>query len=146
MVPLLGIVALVGSGLTAGVLFCVALSLVPMFLALPPRRYLAAHRLIGRHFDPAMPVIVLASAVADVLLAVLATGSRWWFALAAALLLSVSAVSHFGNVPLNRLVRQDREPPPDWRDPRPRWRALNLVRTVLAALAFLVNAVVFVAQ
>jgi uncharacterized membrane protein len=139
---LLGVVAVVGSGLTAGVLFCVALSVVPLFFALPPDRYLVTHRLIGGHFDPAMPVIVLASAAADLTLAVLVPGARWWYALAALLLLGVSAVSHFGNVPLNRLVRRGGEVPPDWPDPRRRWRALNLVRTVLAVLALIDNAAV----
>ncbi|MDQ7803504.1 DUF1772 domain-containing protein [Amycolatopsis sp. A133] len=146
MAVLLSVLAIVGSGLTAGVLFCVALSVVPLFFALPPEEYLVTHRLIGRHFDPAMPVIVLVSAAADLGLAVLAPATRWWHVFAALLLLGVSAVSHFGNVPLNRLVRRGGDVPADWSDPRRRWRALNLVRTVLAVLALIVNAAVHAAR
>ncbi|GHH72130.1 hypothetical protein GCM10017673_26730 [Streptosporangium violaceochromogenes] len=145
MRDVMGAVALVGSGLTAGVLFCVALSVVPALRALPPDRYVQTHKLLGRHYDPTMPLIVLTTAVADVLLAVVtsSTGPRSLFVIAAALMLGVSAVSHLCNVPINRRVKalNPAAIPEDWMDPRPLWRRWHLLRTALAVLALIVNAV-----
>ncbi|WP_433261217.1 DUF1772 domain-containing protein [Actinosynnema sp. CS-041913] len=142
LVELLEVVAVVGSGVTAGVLFAVALAVLPALIAMPAEQYVHAHRLIGRHWDPTMPVIVLTTAVADVLLAVLAPSSAGLFAIAAALVLGVSVVSHFCNVPINRAVHGFAVDglPEGWQDPRPRWRRWHLLRTVLAVLAVAVNA------
>ena len=141
---LLAVVALVGSGTVAGVLFAVALSMVPALMAMSPERYLQAHRLLGRNWDPTMPVIVLSSTAAAVALAVLSGGAgRAVYAGAAVALLGVSVVSHLANVPINRRMREV-EPdavPPDWVDPRPVWRRWHLLRTVLAMLALTGNAV-----
>ncbi|WP_006602391.1 anthrone oxygenase family protein [Streptomyces auratus] len=134
----------VTSGLVAGVLFAVALSVLPALDAMPPDRYVHAHQLLGRHWDPTMPVVVLGSFAADTALAATPAGGRGWpvFAAAAVLLLLVSVVSHFGNVPINRRVKGiDPEAiPPDWRDPRPLWRRWHLARTVLAVVAAALNA------
>ncbi|WP_411139476.1 anthrone oxygenase family protein [Streptomyces sp. x-80] len=133
----------VTSGLVAGVLFAVALSVLPALRAMPPDRYLHAHQLLGRNWDPTMPVIVLGSFAADAALAASAGGrGRPEFAAAAVLLLLVSVVSHFGNVPINRRVKET-DPdavPADWHDPRPLWRRWHLVRTVLAVAAAALNA------
>ncbi|GHF65483.1 hypothetical protein GCM10010218_53710 [Streptomyces mashuensis] len=134
----------VSSGVVAGVLFAVALSVLPALRAMPPGRYVYAHQLLGRHWDPTMPVIVLGSCVADVVLAWAGGGgSRPAFAAGAALLLAVSVVSHFGNVPINRRVKAvDPEAvPAGWSDPRPVWGRWHLLRTVLALLAAVANVV-----
>lgn len=136
----LQVLALLGSGLTAGVLFAVALSVVPALALMPADRYVYAHQLLGRNWDPTMPVVVLSSTALDAALAFL-TPNTAVFALAAVALLGVSAVSHLANVPINRVVRTT-DPdgiPPGWRDPRPLWRNWNLLRTGLAVLALLVN-------
>jgi uncharacterized membrane protein len=145
----LWIAAVLGSGLAAGVLFAVAVSIVPALRDLPPDRYIQAHQLLGRNWDPVMPIIVLGATVADALLALfVGTGaSRVFFATGAALLLGSALVSQFRNVPLNREVKRldpHAGPPPGWRDPRPQWRRWHLVRTSLAGLAFVANAVVAV--
>lgn len=142
MVTLLGVVVLVGSGVVAGVLFAVALSVLPALFAMPADRYVYTHRLIGRNWDPTMPVIVLSCMVIDVVLAVVAPFSTAWFAVAAAALLGVSIVSHFCNVPINRRVKsQDpADIPAGWRDPRPVWRRWHLLRTGLALCALSINA------
>jgi len=139
----LGVVVLVGSGTTAGVLFSVALSVVPAFLGLPAERYVEVHKLIGRRYDRIMPPMVLTCVVLDAVLAARTTGSaRPLFVTAAVLGAGVSLVSQLGNVPINRRVK--RLPagpvPADWTDPRARWRALNLIRTTFAVLALVVNA------
>jgi uncharacterized membrane protein len=145
MLTLLDCLVLLGAGVTAGVLFGVALSVVPAFDALPAEGYLRLHRLIGRHFDPTMPIIVLTSTVTAIVRACLTglAAQRLLFAGAAVLLFAVSVVSHLGNVPINRLVKAGAGVPPGLAGLRRRWRTLNLLRTALAclALAFLAVAV-----
>ncbi|MDX3380088.1 DUF1772 domain-containing protein [Streptomyces niveiscabiei] len=144
MTGLLGVVALLGGGITAGVLFAVALSVVPALFAMETGTYVYAHRLLGRNWDPTMPVIVLGSALANGALAVLASGAASaLFTVAVVLLLGVSAVSHLCNVPINRRVKAVADPadlPADWQDPRPLWRRWHLLRTALAVLALAVTA------
>ncbi|SDQ35708.1 DUF1772 domain-containing protein [Thermostaphylospora chromogena] len=144
IVPLLGVGALVGSGIVAGVLFAVALSVVPAMRAMPPDRYVYTHQLLGRNWDPTMPLLVLTTAGADTGLAVTAPAeARVLFVAAAGCLLGVSLVSHLCNVPINRRVRRQ-DPgaiPPDWVDPRPAWRRWHLLRTALAVIALVLNSV-----
>ncbi|GAA1858946.1 anthrone oxygenase family protein [Asanoa iriomotensis] len=141
---LLGLTVIIGSGLTAGVLFAVALSVVPALRTMPPSTYVYVHQRIGRHWDPTMPLIVLGSTVVDLVLAfvVAEPAARLGFVVAAVLLLAVSVVSHFCNVPLNRTVKvlDPESIPVDWEDPRPIWRRWHLLRTGLAVLALAVNA------
>ncbi|WP_067563085.1 anthrone oxygenase family protein [Nocardia acidivorans] len=144
MLTFLPVAVLVGSGITAGVLFAVALSVLPGLRAMPADRYVYTHQLLGRHWDPTMPVIVLSSTLLDILLAVCTDHDRarpLW-ASAAVLLLVVSVVSHFCNVPLNRQVKtlDPERIPPDWQDPRPVWRRWHLLRTAVAVAALAVNA------
>lgn len=139
----LRVLVLLGSGVTAGVLFAVALSVLPALSVMPADRYLYAHQLIGQYWDPTMPIIVLSSTVADLVLTVMVPApGAWLYAAGGALLLGVSVVSHFCNVPINRTVKvldPDRIPA-GWRDPRPLWRRWHRLRTVLALLALGTNA------
>lgn len=140
----LGVAALLGSGVTAGVLFAVALSVLPALFAMETGTYVYAHKLLGRNWDPTMPVIVLSSCLANTSLAVVAGGAaRSLFAVSAVLLLGVSGVSHLCNVPINRRVKAITDPadiPADWEDPRPLWRRWHLLRTTLAVLALAATA------
>ena len=136
----LSVAAVLGSGLTAGVLFSVALSVVPAFAGVPAQRYVELHKLIGRRYDHVMPPMVLTWTLLDVLLAVRGAGAL--FAVAAVLGSGVAAVSQLGNVPINRQVKRlpTGPVPAGWADPRGRWRAYNLIRTYLAVLALAANA------
>ncbi|MFF4739534.1 DUF1772 domain-containing protein [Streptomyces sp. NPDC001262] len=139
----LAVLVVVSSGVVAGVLFAVALSVLPALSAMPADRYVYAHQLLGRNWDPTMPLVVLGSTVADLVLAVAAPGSsRVPFTAGAVLLLAVSVVSHFCNVPINRRVKavDPADIPHDWQDPRPLWRRWHLLRTVLAVLGAAANA------
>ncbi|MEU3341129.1 DUF1772 domain-containing protein [Streptomyces sp. NPDC002144] len=140
----LGVAALLGGGVTAGVLFAVALSVLPALFAMETGTYVYAHKLLGRNWDPTMPVIVLSSTVVNAVLAVVAGGAaRPLFVVAAVLLLGVSGVSHLCNVPINRRVKAIDDPsviPADWEDPRPLWRRWHLLRTTLAVVALAVTA------
>lgn len=141
---LLGLVVLVGGGLTAGVLFSVALSVVPAFQGMPPERYVEVHKLVGRRYDHVMPPMVITWTVLDVVLAARAqTGSAQALLLVAAVLgAGVALVSQLGNVPINRQVKAlpAGPVPAGWSDPRSRWRAFNLIRTYCAVCALVVNA------
>jgi uncharacterized membrane protein len=139
-----GVLAAVGSGITAGLLFCVAFTMVPTFAGLPADEYVALHERLGRNVDTVMPAVVLTSTALDVAAAVLRSGTATaLFAAAAACLVGVSVVSHLGNVPINRRVRSlaGAQVPPDWEDPRPRWRRLNLARTASGIAALALNCV-----
>jgi uncharacterized membrane protein len=144
-VNVLATLAILGSGVTAGVLFAVALSVLPALFAMPAPSYVYAHQLLGRNWDPTMPVIVLGSTILNAVLALLADRGcpTVLFAAAAAFLLAVSAVSHLCNVPINRRVKSvdpDRIPS-DWQDPRPLWRRWHLLRTALAVFALALDGV-----
>jgi uncharacterized membrane protein len=96
-----------------------------------------------------MSIIVLSSTVIDIVLAVVNTSGAAGtalFTIAAVLLLAVSVVSHFCNVPINRVVKSldPADIPAGWHDPRPLWRRWHLLRTALALLAVLVNAIAIV--
>jgi uncharacterized membrane protein len=136
--------ALLGSGTTAGVLFAVAVSMVPALAAMPPDRYVYAHQLLGRNWDPTMPLIVVASTLTDIVLAVWSDGGeiRVLHVLAAVALVGVSLVSRLCNVPINRRVKglDPERIPGDWADPRSLWRRWHLLRTVLAFAALALNA------
>ncbi len=145
MISALMVVALLGCGTAAGVMFAVAVSVVPALRDLPVDRYIQAHQLLGRNWDPTMPIIVLGTCVAEAVLAALARSAAGTalFALSSVLLLASSLVSHLLNVPLNRMVkkmRSDVPPPPGWRDPRPEWRKWHLLRTALIITAFAATA------
>lgn len=149
MIATMAVAALLGCGVVAGVLFAVALSVLPALFAMPTDRYIYTHQLLGRNWDPTMPVIVLTSFTLDVVLAVLSTDTtRALLVAGAVLLLGVSGVSHLANVPINRRVKAVDDPtalPTSWTDPRLLWRRWHLLRTALAVLALLVNAVAAVA-
>ena len=140
----LGAAAVIASGFVAGVLFSVALSVVPAFLGLPPDRYVEIHKLVGRRYDRVMPPLVLTYTLLDLFLAARAEApsERALLAAAAACGLGTALVSQLGNVPINRRVKSlpPGAVPAGWDDPRARWRGFNLVRTGLAACGFVLNA------
>jgi uncharacterized membrane protein len=145
MLHLLATLVLLGSGTIAGVLFAVAISTVPALAAMPADRYLDVYPLLGKNWDPLMPLTVLGTVALDISLAILAPGSapRSLLACAAGGLAAVSVVSHLCNVPINKRVRTV-DPlaiPADWQDPRPLWRRWHLLRTGLAMVALVLNAV-----
>ncbi|MCQ4084266.1 DUF1772 domain-containing protein [Streptomyces sp. RB6PN25] len=142
-VEVLRVLATLGSGITAGVLFAVALSVLPALFAMPTGTYIYAHKLLGRHWDPVMPATVLGTTVVDAALCPTGPSSaRGLYVAAAVLMLGVSAVSHLCNVPINRRVKAVQDPkvlPDGWTDPRPTWRRWHLLRTALAVAGLALN-------
>jgi uncharacterized membrane protein len=139
LVPLLLLV----NGVAAGMMLSTVVGVVPMFLTLSYPAYVRAVQFLWPRYDPLMPVLTVTTAALDVLLAAGAAepAARVPFAVGAALMVVVIAISLLRNVPINRYVmRLDPETTPgDWaeRDPRRRWRAWNTLRTALTVLALL---------
>lgn len=140
MTVVLKIVALLGTGVVSGVFYAIAVSVLPALFALPPGQYVVLHRMLGKGYHPAMPLIVTAATLADLVLAVLLDGpARVLFAVAFVAMVAVQCVSHLCNVPINRTLK-DVDPDqisPEWTDPRPRWRGWHMLRTGCAAGALL---------
>jgi uncharacterized membrane protein len=137
-VLLLDTIALLGTGITAGVFFAVAVSVVPTLAALTPSTYVEVHQLLGKGYHPWMPLIVTAALLSDLAAAVLTPGpGRWLLLVAAVMLAGVQVVSQFRNVPINRVVGRlaPADLPVDWPDPRAAWRSWHLLRTAFAMLA-----------
>jgi hypothetical protein len=138
-------IALLGSGMSAGVLFGGELGIVPFFMVQTPDRYVEVHSFVAGRYDPFQPICLLTAALADVLIAGL-TGdplARLLCSLAAALAVSVALVSRNRTAPMGRWVKRlDAGALPDGWDSaafRRRWGFWNRVRTGLAVGAFLVN-------
>jgi uncharacterized membrane protein len=140
MTRALQLVTLLTTGLVCGVFFAIAVSVLPTLFALPPGQYVTVHRLLGRGYHPAMPLIVNAGTFADLALAIMRDGpARALFALAFVAMVAVQGVSHLCNVPINRtLTGVDPDAiGPEWTDPRPRWRGFHLLRTAFIGIALL---------
>lgn len=142
-VQLLSITSLVGTGILAGVLVAVAVSVLPALFALPASRYVETHQLLGKGYHPTMPLITAVALVCDLALAAIAPSgpSRVLYLGAAVLLFGVGLVSQFRNVPLNRAVNRLRPDalPDDWEDPRPPWRSWHMVRTWFSLCALVLT-------
>jgi hypothetical protein len=143
--PILIAVALLASGIAAGVLLWSVMGGVPLLLSLPAERYVEIHQFWGNRFDGLQPLLVSVTVILGVLLAILAPAqpANALFAVSAVAALAVIIISRFRNVPLKRKVmRLDAHNlPADWErlDPRRAWAAWNLARTVCGILAFTVN-------
>ncbi|WP_433254629.1 anthrone oxygenase family protein [Streptosporangium sp. CA-135522] len=142
LAQVLGVVALVGCGVVAGVFVAVAVSVLPALIAMPADRYIEAHRLLGKGYHPLMPLLVNATMLTEIALAIMREGgARPLFATGAVLLLGTQFVSHLCNVPINRSLHEIDVSaiPADWDDPRPLWRGWHLLRTALALAALTVT-------
>ncbi|CAI4166178.1 DUF1772 domain-containing protein [Streptomyces albidoflavus] len=128
-------VVLAGTGTVTGVFVAVAVSVGPAMSAMGRAEYLRAHALLGKGYHPLMPILVNIVTLSGFALAFLAGApGNVLFPLASVLLIGVQAVSHLGNVPINRSL-SGLAAAGSWVDPRPQWRAWHRLRTVLAALA-----------
>lgn len=132
---------LVASAVVAGVFFAVAVSVLPALFTMPMGQYIETHRLLGKGYHPAMPRIVTAAIVAEVLLATLVSSAAivGCYAAAAAALVGVSVVSHRCNVPINRDIAAIGDRPPEGWDPRPRWRNWHRLRLGFAFVVLGLN-------
>ncbi|MFG2194368.1 anthrone oxygenase family protein [Streptomyces sp. NPDC048639] len=138
-------IVLTGTGTVTGIFVAVAVSVGPAMSAMGRAEYLRAHALLGKGYHPLMPILVNVVTLSGFALAWIAEppGSVL-FPLASVLLIGVQAVSHLGNVPINRSLSGLAADGP-WVDPRPQWRAWHRLRTGLAALALAADTVAVLA-
>ena len=138
-----GVVAVIGSGIVAGVFFAVSASVLPAVGALATPDYIRLHRRLGEGYHPVMPLVVTAAVLANLAMVALApdTLTRVLFGVGLAGLVGVQAISQFGNVPINRRVGAVHPDalPQDWTDPRGPWRVWHTRRTVCAFAALLAD-------
>jgi uncharacterized membrane protein len=136
VVETLSVLVLLGTGLVAGVLFAVAISVMPALIAMTPDRYVDTHKLLGKRYDRIMPFIVSGSVLVDAAFAVRAhdMGPRALFIAGALAMAGVAVVSQTRNVPINNRVKKTRPEDlgPNWPDPRRQWRDWHLLRTCCA--------------
>lgn len=138
-------VVLTGTGTVTGIFVAVLVSVAPAMSAMGRADYLQAHALLGKGYHPLMPILVNVVTLSGFALGFLAEApGQVLFPVASVLLIGVQAVSHLGNVPINRSLSRLAADGP-WQDPRPLWRAWHRLRTALAALALLVDTVAVLA-
>jgi uncharacterized membrane protein len=138
-------VALLASGLAAGVMVSTVIGITPLTRTLSYDRYVQTIQYLWPRYDPFMPALNGLTFVLDLVLVGVAgqTGARTLFGASAALLALVMAISVVRNVPINRYVMSldPGSPPADWpaTDPRVRWQNWNLLRTALVLSALVAN-------
>ncbi|MEU5266077.1 DUF1772 domain-containing protein [Amycolatopsis sp. NPDC021455] len=138
--------ALVGNGVTAGIMLSTVIGIVPLIDRLPYERYVRTIQFLWPRYDPFMPITHGLTMLLDLALVVLDgdPARRALCGTAGAVLLVVMTISVLKNVPINRFVmaQDPQSPPAGWprSDPRSRWRGWNRLRTGLALLALVVNA------
>lgn len=136
--------ARVGSGVMAGVQLAVAISVLPTLERLPEKEAAHMHAMLGRRYDPTMPIVGVATIAASAIASLAGTGStRLLLAMSAIAMTGVSGISHLGNVPVNKKIRarDGGEQFPSWTDPRPYWRKLHMARTTLACACLILTAI-----
>lgn len=133
------------NGVAAGIMLSTVVGIVPLFLTQPYQGYVRTVQFLWPRYDPLMPVLNGSAMVLAGFSAIAAGDSpaRPVLALAALLLLCVMGISIVKNVPVNRYVSalDPARQPDDWArvDPRVGWQRWNLVRTVIAVVAFATN-------
>jgi hypothetical protein len=147
---ILTVVVLASSGIFVGGLIMVAAAVVPAFRAVPSGTYVRMHQILDHYIERYMPYTAGLTVLTGLILICrdMAPGTRALIAAGVVLTATVSAISQFGNVPLNKRVKAwspEAPPPPLEKIPLlERWRRLHLARVaagVLALLAFTIAAV-----
>nr|ASV46863.1 hypothetical protein [uncultured bacterium] len=142
-------VVLTTSGVFVGGLIMVAAAVVPAFRAVPCGTYVWMHQRLDHYIERYMPFTAGLTILTGLILSCqdLAPGTRALNLVGVGLTVTVSAISQFGNVPLNKRVKawSPEAPPPFLEKTRLllRWRRLHLARVaagVPALLAFTVAA------
>jgi uncharacterized membrane protein len=140
--------ALFANGIAAGVMLGNAIGPAALALELPYSRYVDLIKFMWHRYDPFVPIMNLLAFALDIAIAVVTSEEErggadapTLFALSAALLAVLMAISVTKNVPINRYVTalDPASPPADWTtlDPRVSWKKWNDMRVVLALAALI---------
>lgn len=129
---------LIGNGVTLGVFIAVAASVVPALKPLPFGRYVETQAALGKGYHPLMPIVTNLTTLAGIAITVLDRNVAVKLLVGAGTVavIAVQAVSHLGNVPLNRQIAVHlANPAAEVADPRPVWASWHRLRTILAAVS-----------
>ena len=143
--PALGVLATIVNGVAAGIMVSTVIGIVPMMRSLPYTGYVQMVQFMRPRYDPIMPISNGGALLIDLVLVASGQPGAGLHAAAAVLLAAVVTISVTKNVPVNRYLMSlnPQEPPENWADidPRERWQRWNNIRTSLAVLALICNAV-----
>lgn len=147
MDALVRIVALVATGIFAGILFGDWAGASRVRPTLPPSCFILFQQGLHTHFVRLMPVLLILSFLANVLAAWLTRGSNQLgaacFGIGALAILAIIVMTRAVNVPINDTLMtwNAASPPPDLWQVWPRWERIHTIRTVLAVLTFILLSV-----
>ncbi|GIG93381.1 DUF1772 domain-containing protein [Plantactinospora endophytica] len=137
--------SLLSSGLLAGAFGYGAVNVVQAFQSVPLEVRLTFHTALMRMNGPVMQSVMGVAFLSALVLAVLWRGTPRMLAAGASLLtLTTFLVTRFGNVPINRQIREwlAGSVPADHAAILERWELLNYVRTFTAVAAFVLLLVI----
>jgi uncharacterized membrane protein len=143
MMVMVPVVALICTGLAAGIFLGHRAGVSRAVPVLSPSSFIQLQQTIQKTFARMMPVLVIGSVLGSVLWAVLLrtcwqAAEFWLVSAAAVMMVCVAAMTRVVNVPINeRLMSWNAAaPPPDFSTVWARWELIHSIRTVLALAAF----------
>ncbi len=136
------LIALVSTGLIAGIFLGHRAGVSRAFTHLAPGSFIQLQQIIHQMFQRMMPPLVLAAVIGTltwtVLLRVHGPARAYGLLVLASLSLLVAAgLTRAVNIPINRrlMTWNSEAPPPDFAQVWVRWERIHSIRTVLAAIA-----------
>lgn len=143
----LAVFSVVATGLIAGTMLGSGIQLFT-YRSLPEASWTLQHQAMDALFSRVMPPAFITTVIALVAIAVLAfSPTRWFFAIAALLVIATIAVTIAVEVPINKAIATwtAGAAPSNWMVLRDQWLRFHWIRTATGVLAFLC-AVVGLAQ
>ena len=143
MAPVVRILALVVTGIFAGILFGDWAGASRVRPTLPAGCFIQFQQGLHTHFVKLMPVLIITSILANALAAWLTRGSNKvsaaCFGIGALAILAVLAMTRAVNVPINEALMtwSPENPPPDLWQTWARWEWIHTIRTVISVLTFI---------
>jgi uncharacterized membrane protein len=133
--------ALLTTGLLAGVFYYGTFTLIPAFYEVPIDVHLKFRVVMMNHNAVYVQLLTAIAIITPALLAIVSKHSRLIriFAIAAAIAALISIITtRFGNVPINRMMRvwEASAAPANWRQVLEQWNFYNYIRTVFALASF----------
>ena len=142
MAPVVRIVALVATGIFAGILFGDWAGASRVRPTLPAGCFIQFQQGLRTHFVRLMPVLIITSILANALAAWLTRGSSRMaaacFGIGALAIVAVLIMTRAVNVPINETLMtwKPDSPPSDLWQTWERWERIHTIRTVIAVLTF----------
>jgi uncharacterized membrane protein len=134
--------ALLSTGLLAGVFYYGTFTVVPAFYEVPIEVHLKYRVALMNHNAVYVQLLTLIAIILPAWLALSSKDSRlrrtYAVIAAVAALLSI-LTTRFGNVPINRMIRvwEAGKAPDNWREILDRWNLYNYIRTVFGTAGFI---------